>query len=59
MKHTGGIKMGYVVFFLALVLEKAPIEGYNWDFGYFWIPLFLILLAQVSVQVTFAQNARD
>ena len=43
--------MGYIIFVSLLVLECYPIEKYNFDFGWFWIIILIIALANVAKEV--------
>jgi len=48
--------MGYIVFLACLVLECCPADGWDWDFGLFWLLILFVLLVQVAIDVTRVQG---
>lgn len=36
--------MGTIIFMIFAILEFCPIEGYNWDFGFFWILILIMVI---------------
>lgn len=51
--------MGYLVFMTCLILECCPIDKWTWDFGFYWLVIYFILIVQIALDVTKAQGKAD
>jgi len=51
--------MMYLVFMALLALECCPVEGWDWDFGFWWVIVAFLLVVQVACDVTRAMAQRE
>jgi len=52
------MRVPFLAFLLCVILEVCPIEGYNWNFGWWWFLIMFLTLVEVSIYITKVQADR-